>query len=192
MQSSFSLVFHPPGNKSLAAMSDHPPPATSSDTGRGGVPLQSRHRNGLILLGIIEAWALSSALQTVSLLSSPSLSLAKEEPGQQLGGGAVMGTMSSTATRSVSFTSSAHINRSGPTANNTDVRDMVGEWLGQTRVPPHPWRLFGPTELLAIYQNKRVLWVGDSNCHYNGNAETYMNVGEAMGQAMEKLLNAGK
>ncbi len=33
---------------------------------------------------------------------------------------------------------------------------------------------------------------GASNSHYNGNAETYMNVGEAMGQAMVKLLNAGK
>lgn len=29
---------------------------------------------------------------------------------------------------------------------------------------------------------------GASNSHYNGNAETYMNVGEAMGQAMIKLL----
>ncbi|MEN9556134.1 MAG: hypothetical protein RLZZ232_2420, partial [Planctomycetota bacterium] len=29
---------------------------------------------------------------------------------------------------------------------------------------------------------------GSGNSHYNGNAETYMNVGEAMGQAMVKLL----
>ena len=29
---------------------------------------------------------------------------------------------------------------------------------------------------------------GGSNSHYNGNAETYMNVGEAMGKAMVKLL----
>lgn len=33
---------------------------------------------------------------------------------------------------------------------------------------------------------------GASNGHYNGNAETYMNVGEAMGQAMVKLLQTGK
>ncbi|MFN3167821.1 MAG: sialate O-acetylesterase, partial [Phycisphaeraceae bacterium] len=29
---------------------------------------------------------------------------------------------------------------------------------------------------------------GASNSHYNGNAETYMNVGEAMGKAMVRLL----
>lgn len=29
---------------------------------------------------------------------------------------------------------------------------------------------------------------GASNSHYGGNAETYMNVGEAMGQAMVELL----
>jgi Carbohydrate esterase, sialic acid-specific acetylesterase len=33
---------------------------------------------------------------------------------------------------------------------------------------------------------------GSSNGHYNGNAETYMNVGEAMGQAMVKLLKGDK
>ncbi len=32
---------------------------------------------------------------------------------------------------------------------------------------------------------------GASNSHYNGNAETYMNIGEAMGQAMVKLLGKG-
>ena len=29
---------------------------------------------------------------------------------------------------------------------------------------------------------------GSANGHYGGNAETYMNVGEAMGKAMVKLL----
>lgn len=33
---------------------------------------------------------------------------------------------------------------------------------------------------------------GASNSHYNGNAETYMNVGEAMGAAMVELLNHEK
>ena len=31
---------------------------------------------------------------------------------------------------------------------------------------------------------------GASNSHYGGNAETYMNVGEAMGRAMVELLKA--
>jgi hypothetical protein len=30
---------------------------------------------------------------------------------------------------------------------------------------------------------------GSSGAHYNGNAETYMNVGEAMGEAMVKLID---
>jgi hypothetical protein len=33
---------------------------------------------------------------------------------------------------------------------------------------------------------------GASNSHYNGNAETYMNIGEAMGQAMVELLKSQK
>ncbi len=33
---------------------------------------------------------------------------------------------------------------------------------------------------------------GSGNSHYNGNAETYMDVGEAMGKAMVGLLQAGK
>jgi hypothetical protein len=33
---------------------------------------------------------------------------------------------------------------------------------------------------------------GSSGGHYSGNAETYMNVGEAMGRAMVELLNAGE
>ena len=39
----------------------------------------------------------------------------------------------------------------------------------------------------TVYTNPLSLG-GASNSHYNGNAETYMNVGEAMGQAMVKLL----
>ena len=33
---------------------------------------------------------------------------------------------------------------------------------------------------------------GASNGHYGGNAETYMNIGEAMGEAMAELLKGGK
>ena len=39
----------------------------------------------------------------------------------------------------------------------------------------------------TVYTNPLSLG-GSGNSHYNGNAETYMNVGEAMGQAMVKLL----
>lgn len=39
----------------------------------------------------------------------------------------------------------------------------------------------------TVYTNPLSLG-GSGNSHYNGNAETYMNVGEAMGQAMTELL----
>jgi Carbohydrate esterase, sialic acid-specific acetylesterase len=40
----------------------------------------------------------------------------------------------------------------------------------------------------TVYTNPLSLG-GSGNSHYNGNAETYMNVGEAMGQAMVQLLS---
>jgi hypothetical protein len=41
----------------------------------------------------------------------------------------------------------------------------------------------------TVYSNPLSMG-GSGNGHYNGNAETYMNVGEAMGQAMVGLLKA--
>lgn len=43
----------------------------------------------------------------------------------------------------------------------------------------------------TVYSNPLSLG-GSGNSHYNGNAETYMNVGEAMGQAMAALLKETK
>jgi len=43
----------------------------------------------------------------------------------------------------------------------------------------------------TVYSNPLSLG-GSGNSHYNGNAETYMNVGEAMGQAMSVLLKETK
>ena len=43
----------------------------------------------------------------------------------------------------------------------------------------------------TVYSNPLSLG-GSGNGHYGGNAETYMNVGEAMGQAMVDLLKGGK
>jgi hypothetical protein len=41
---------------------------------------------------------------------------------------------------------------------------------------------------LCVY-SKPFCHGGASNSHYNGNAETYMDVGQAMGRAMVTLLN---
>ena len=43
----------------------------------------------------------------------------------------------------------------------------------------------------TVYANPLSLG-GSGNSHYNGNAETYMNVGEAMGKAMAELLQSSK
>jgi hypothetical protein len=43
----------------------------------------------------------------------------------------------------------------------------------------------------TVYTNPLSLG-GSGNSHYNGNAETYMNVGEAMGRAMVELLKESK
>lgn len=43
----------------------------------------------------------------------------------------------------------------------------------------------------TVYSNPLSLG-GSGNSHYNGNAETYMNVGEAMGMAMVELLRNGR
>ena len=42
----------------------------------------------------------------------------------------------------------------------------------------------------SVYSNPLSMG-GASNGHYNGNAETYMNIGEAMGKAMAELIVAG-
>jgi hypothetical protein len=39
---------------------------------------------------------------------------------------------------------------------------MVGTWIGKTWIPPRPWRYFDAVELRDMYQDKRVLWIGDS------------------------------
>jgi hypothetical protein len=41
-------------------------------------------------------------------------------------------------------------------------RDMVGTWMGNTWIPPSPWRLYNAQELLDFYGNKTILITGDS------------------------------
>jgi len=45
---------------------------------------------------------------------------------------------------------------------------------------------------VATVYSKPLCQGGASNSHYGGNAETYMDIGEAMGQAMVKLIQSGK
>ena len=45
---------------------------------------------------------------------------------------------------------------------------------------------------VAVVYSNPLSQGGASNNHYNGNAETYMDIGEAMGRAMVELLKDGK
>jgi hypothetical protein len=41
-------------------------------------------------------------------------------------------------------------------------RNQTGTWIGNNWVPPRDWHLFSAKEMLELYQDKSVLWVGDS------------------------------
>jgi hypothetical protein len=41
-------------------------------------------------------------------------------------------------------------------------RNMIGYWIGNTWIPPQPWRYYNPAELRELYKHKTVLWLGDS------------------------------
>ena len=41
-------------------------------------------------------------------------------------------------------------------------RNHTGTWIGNSWVPPSGWRLFSAAEMLQLYHNKSMLWVGDS------------------------------
>jgi hypothetical protein len=145
----------------IFAMSEPPSRAVKSVT--------SRFRHILVVLLVIIGGGLALSFEGLQmlLLSCPLSLLTKETPGRQQqqqqrgraggGGGDRVGSARSSS-------STMHRNKSSFSTATTPAttRDMVGEWLGQTWVPPYPWRLFGPTELLKLYQDKRVLWVGDS------------------------------
>lgn len=46
--------------------------------------------------------------------------------------------------------------------SSSSPREMVGTWIGKTWIPPQHWRYFDAGELREMYQDKRVLWIGDS------------------------------
>jgi hypothetical protein len=41
-------------------------------------------------------------------------------------------------------------------------RDHTGSWIGNTWIPPAEWRYYPPTDLRKLWQNKTVMWFGDS------------------------------
>ena len=42
------------------------------------------------------------------------------------------------------------------------LRNQTGTWIGNNWVPPRDWHLFSAKEMLELYHDKSVLWVGDS------------------------------
>ena len=47
-------------------------------------------------------------------------------------------------------------------SRNVSPRDMIGTWVGDTWIPPSPWKLFSANELREVYSRHRILWIGDS------------------------------
>jgi hypothetical protein len=130
-----------------------------------------KHKFGLIVLTLIGVLAL--ACDNWILLSTPVSSSRTTEEEAGAGDDNSVRSFSSVGTmndgddkgyNSTTTTSSSSSMSHGYkyTTTKTTAREMVGEWLGQNWVPPHSWRLFGPTELLEMYQDTRMLWIGDS------------------------------
>ena len=46
-------------------------------------------------------------------------------------------------------------------ANVLSPRDLTGSWLGNTWIPPYPWKHFSAEEMREIYGRRRTVWVGD-------------------------------
>ena len=40
--------------------------------------------------------------------------------------------------------------------------EQKGSWTGDHWIPPNGWRFFSPQELLTVYKDKSIMWVGDS------------------------------
>jgi hypothetical protein len=40
--------------------------------------------------------------------------------------------------------------------------EQKGSWTGNHWVPPNGWRYFSNQELLTVYRDKSIMWVGDS------------------------------
>ena len=41
-------------------------------------------------------------------------------------------------------------------------RGMVGSWIGDTWIPPSPWKLYSATDLAQMWSTKKIWWIGDS------------------------------
>ena len=41
-------------------------------------------------------------------------------------------------------------------------RNTTGSWIGNTWIPPPPWRLYSASETRRVWANKKVWWLGDS------------------------------
>jgi len=43
------------------------------------------------------------------------------------------------------------------------LRQLTGSWIGNTWVPPLPWRLYSPFEMRERYRDQKILFAGDSS-----------------------------
>lgn len=46
--------------------------------------------------------------------------------------------------------------------NTSNPRGMIGSWMGNTWLPPAGWQYYHPSDIQNLYQDVRILWLGDS------------------------------
>jgi hypothetical protein len=74
--------------------------------------------------------------------------------------------------------------KQGDTSNGGLILDAMEAVANATKYPEFAGNV------AAVYTNPLEHSPGASNAHYSGDAYTYMNIGEGMGEAMVKLLQA--
>jgi hypothetical protein len=65
----------------------------------------------------------------------------------------------------ITFTNKTEIQLHLHTTSLVDIqqqRHQIGTWVGNWWFPPPEWKLFTPQEMLNIYSNLTMLWIGDS------------------------------
>lgn len=50
----------------------------------------------------------------------------------------------------------------------TNPRNMTGSWIGDSWIPPPGWRYFLPDQLIALYKDVKMIWIGDSIARRTG------------------------
>lgn len=83
-----------------------------------------------------------------------------------------------------------------PAEYTVPLRNMTGTWIGNTWIPPPPWRYFSAEDMRTLLGGRRILWIGDSTSRraamnmfavLNNTGDPHIGI-----QKMEKDINVNK